>query len=64
MDRSQKKLDFNETWSMAVGGMVGGGIFSTLGVVVRIAGPWAWLSFAVAGLIALRAGYSYVKLAT
>ncbi len=48
---------------MAVGGMVGGGIFSTLGVVVGIAGAWAWLSFATAGLIALAAGYSYVKLA-
>jgi amino acid transporter len=48
---------------MAVGGMIGGGIFSTLGVVVGIAGAWAWLSFAMAGLIALAAGYSYVKLA-
>jgi hypothetical protein len=33
-------------------GIVGGGIFSTLGVVVGIAGAWAWLSFATAGLIA------------
>lgn len=49
---------------MAVGGMVGGGIFSTLGVVVVIAGAWAWLSFLAAGLVALAAGYSYVKLAT
>jgi len=49
---------------MAVGGMVGGGIFSTLGVVVGIAGEWAWLSFAAAGLVALASGYSYVKLAT
>jgi len=48
---------------MAVGGMVGGGIFSTLGVVIGIAGAWAWLSFAAAGLIALSAGYCYVKLA-
>jgi len=48
---------------MAVGGMVGGGIFSTLGVVIGIAGPFAWLSFVAAGLIALAAGYSYVKLA-
>ena len=48
---------------MAVGGMIGGGIFSTLGVVVGIAGALAWLSFAVAGLIALSAGYSYVRLA-
>jgi len=48
---------------MAVGGMVGGGIFSTLGVVIGIAGPYTWLSFVAAGLIALAAGYSYVKLA-
>ena len=48
---------------MAVGGMVGGGIFSTLGVVIGIAGAWAWLSFAAGGCIALAAGYSYVKLA-
>ena len=63
MNSKQSKLGFNSTWSMAVGGMIGGGIFSTLGVVVAIAGPWAWLSFTAAGLIALSAGYSYVKLA-
>jgi amino acid transporter len=63
MSRSHAKLTFNETWSMAVGGMVGGGIFSTLGIVVAIAGAWAWLSFLSAGLVALAAGYSYVKLA-
>jgi hypothetical protein len=39
---NQSKLGFNATWSMAVGGMVGGGIFSRLGVVVGIAGAWAW----------------------
>ncbi len=63
MPPSNDKLGFNATWSMAVGGMIGGGIFSTLGVVVAVAGPWAWASFAVAGLIALAAAYSYVKLA-
>jgi amino acid transporter len=63
MGANESKLGFNATWSMAVGGMVGGGIFSTLGVVVAIAGAWAWLSFAVAGIIALAAGYSYAKLA-
>jgi amino acid transporter len=64
MTQTESKLSFNATWSMAVGGMVGGGIFSTLGIVVGIAGAWAWLSFAAAGLIALAAGYSYVQLAT
>ncbi len=63
MTQPESKLSFNATWSMAVGGMIGGGIFSTLGVVVGIAGAWTWLSFVVAGLIALAAGYSYVKLA-
>ena len=63
MSDSASKLGFNATWSMAVGGMVGGGIFSTLGVVIGIAGAWAWLSFAAAGCVAFVAGYSYVKLA-
>jgi len=61
--KDQQKLGFNGTWSMAVGGMVGGGIFSTLGVVIGIAGEMAWFSFVCGGLIALAAGYSYVKLA-
>jgi amino acid transporter len=56
-------MGFNATWSMAVGGMVGGGIFSVLGVVVMLAGKWAWLSFTIAGLIALATAYSYSKLA-
>lgn len=57
------KLSFNAAWSMAVGGMIGGGIFSVLGVVITVAGAWAWLSFVIAGVIALVSGYSYVKLA-
>jgi amino acid transporter len=60
---SDSKLGFNATWSMAVGGMIGGGIFSTLGVVIRIAGAKAWLSFVVGGVVALLAAYAYVKLA-
>ncbi|WP_339842555.1 APC family permease [uncultured Halopseudomonas sp.] len=62
MTQPATKLGFNATWSMALGGMIGGGIFSTLGLVIGIAGELAWLSFAAAGLIALAAGYSYVKL--
>lgn len=61
--RSKDKLGFNATWSMAVGGMVGGGIFSTLGVVISIAGGWAWLSFLVAGAVAFCTAYAYAKLA-
>ena len=49
-------------WAMAVGGMIGGGIFSTLGVVISVAGHWAWTSFLVGGLIALATGQSYSSL--
>jgi amino acid transporter len=58
-----EKMGFQATWSMAVGGMVGGGIFSVLGVVVETAGPWAWLSFVIGGLIALCTAWSYAHLA-
>jgi len=62
-EQTQSKLGFQATWSMAVGGMVGGGIFSTLGVVIGIAGSLAWISFLAAGIIALLSGYSYARLA-
>ncbi|RCW50634.1 MULTISPECIES: APC family permease [Halanaerobium] len=58
----KKKMGLNETWSMAVGGMIGGGIFSVLGVIIATAGNMAWLSFLIAGLIALATGISYSKL--
>ena len=48
--------------SMALGGMIGGGIYAVLGVVVNISGATAWVAFLLAGLVALCAGYSYIKL--
>lgn len=59
---SSTKMNFNATWAMAVGGMVGGGIFSVLGVIIQSAGQWAWLSFVIAGLIALISAHSYSQL--
>lgn len=49
-------------WAMAVGGMIGGGIFSTLGVVISVAGHWAWMSFLLGGVIAFATGQSYSAL--
>jgi amino acid transporter len=60
---TDRRLGFAATWAMAVGGMVGGGIFSVLGVVISIAGPRAWLSFVMSGAIAFCTGLSYVGLA-
>lgn len=62
MSEENSKMKFNATWSMAVGGMVGGGIFSVLGVIIGIAGEWAWLSFVLAGIIALISAVSYSQL--
>jgi hypothetical protein len=47
-------LSFKGAWLIAVGCMIGGGIFSTLIVVVGMSGSFAWLSFLATGLIALR----------
>lgn len=57
-----KVLGLNAAWAMAVGGMIGGGIFSTLGVVIEVAGQWAWFSFLLGGIIAFCSGQSYVAL--
>src|SRR5262245_52724885 len=48
--------------SIGIGGMVGAGIFSILGVVAQVAGNAMWLSFAVGGVVALLSTYSYAKL--
>jgi amino acid transporter len=55
-------LTLTETVSMAIGGMVGGGIFAALGIVAVAADTLAWFAFVVAGLIAACAGYSFVRL--
>jgi len=62
MSSQNEKMNFNASWAMAVGGMVGGGIFSVTGVVINTAGQWAWLSFLIAGLIALVSAFSYSQL--
>ncbi|MFC7128902.1 APC family permease [Haloferax chudinovii] len=51
-----------EAVSMAIGGMVGGGIFAVLGVVAGAAGTLAWAAFVVAGVLAVCAGYSLLRL--
>jgi len=58
-----EQLGLFELIAMGVGGMIGGGIFSVLGLAVGITGHAAPLAFAIGSLIALAAGYSYVRLA-
>src|SRR3712207_2348229 len=48
--------------SIGVGGMIGAGIFSILGVVAGVSGTALPLSFVIGGGVALLAAYSYLKL--
>jgi amino acid transporter len=57
-----EKLGLGSAVSIALGGMIGGGIYAVLGIVVAAAGAAAWLAFLLAGVVALCAGYAYVAL--
>lgn len=57
-----KSLGVTELIAIALGGMIGGGIFTILGVSVALVGAYTPLAIAVGGGIALLAAYSYVKL--
>ena len=60
---ARRALGLPELISIGVGGMIGGGIFSVLGLAVDVSGNAAPLAFAVGSVIALVAGYSYTHLA-
>src|SRR5215208_4319889 len=48
--------------SIGVGGMIGAGIFSILGVVASVSGTALPVSFVIGGAVAILAAYSYLKL--
>lgn len=61
---SQKKaLGLPELIAVALGGMVGGGIFSILGISVQYIGNATPVAILMGGILAMFAAYSYVKLA-
>ncbi|MEZ4333329.1 MAG: APC family permease [Myxococcota bacterium] len=57
-----KALGLPELVAIALGGMVGGGIFTILGVSVSLIGVWTPLAIGLGAVMALLAAYSYVKL--
>jgi len=57
-----KHLSIRQAAFIGVGGMVGAGIFALLGAAGAVAGAAVWLSFLIAGIIALLQGYSFAKL--
>lgn len=48
--------------SIGIGGMIGAGIFSILGIVAQASGAAMWCSFFIGGIVALFSTYSYSKL--
>ncbi len=57
-----KNLGVIELIAIAVGGMVGGGIFSILGISASMIGYLTPLAIIIGGFIAMLAAYAYVKL--
>jgi len=61
--KRDKTLGLLELVAIALGGMIGGGIFTVLGISVSMIGVYTPVAFLVGGLLAFLAVYSYVKLA-
>lgn len=63
-ESKDRPLGLLELIAIALGGMIGGGIFSILGISVEMVGDGAPIAIFLGGLLASCAAYSYVKLAT
>jgi amino acid transporter len=63
---SRSKIGDHAAWAMAVGGMIGGGIYTVTGVLLGTAGVMAWLALALGAAIALITlrGYARLTIAT
>ena len=59
---SKNKLSLLDACGMAIGGMVGGGIFAVLGEAVMTSGNAAFISLGTGGVLALITGLVYAKL--
>ncbi|HEV7473277.1 MAG TPA: APC family permease [Pyrinomonadaceae bacterium] len=60
--KSRRDIGVVGAFSIGIGGIVGGGIFATLGLAGSQARGATFLSFIVGGLVALLTAYSYVRL--
>ena len=60
--RAKRKLTLWEAVSLAVGMMIGAGIFSVLGVGAQICGQNLPIAFVIAGIVAFFVAYSYAHL--
>lgn len=58
-----RRLSGYAAWSLALAGLVGGSVYAVIGMVVAVAGSWAWLSFVLAGLVGVASASVYAQLA-
>jgi amino acid transporter len=61
-EAGKKYLSVQQAAFIGVGAMVGAGIFALLGAAGEVAGAAVWLSFLIAGFVAVLQGYSFAKL--
>jgi amino acid transporter len=59
-NRATASISLAAAIAIGIGGMIGAGIFSILGVVAEAAGAGMWISFLLGGIIALFSTYSYL----
>jgi len=57
-----RHLNVRQAAFIGVGSMVGAGIFALLGAAGEVAGAAVWVSFLLAGAVAILQGYSFAKL--
>ena len=60
--KRDKSLGIFELIAIALGGMVGGGIFTILGISVSMIGAYTPIAIILGGIVASFAAYSYIKL--
>ena len=60
--KRNRPLGVPELIAIALGGMIGGGIFTILGISVSMIGVYTPLAIIIGGVMAFFAAYSYIKL--
>lgn len=60
----KRGLGFVDLWSVGVGALIGGGIFTVIGPAVAQAGPALFVAFIIAGIVALLSSMSYAELSS
>lgn len=61
-ERTRGTLSVRQAAFIGVASMVGAGIFSLLGAAGEVAGSAVWVSFVLAGAVAVLQGYSFAKI--